>query len=172
MALCHDVIPCPVGDHDLVTATLNLSKPKRQPTIKTFRQLKHYSPNVLCNILLERISTLEKIFKTDNVNDQLDECALVTKEVKRPLASYINDNLRALIHRRNCAQTNLKIDRNNTHLQNVYKKLKQDVRAALHQAKSEYYTKTLEDCRGNSRETWRVLRELVLNAKKKTTAGG
>lgn len=28
LALCHDVILCPVGDHDLITDTLNLSKPK------------------------------------------------------------------------------------------------------------------------------------------------
>ena len=43
----------------------------------------------------------------------------------------------------------------------------EQVWAAFHRAKSEYYSKALEDRRGNGRDTWKVLRELVPDAKKK-----
>ena len=180
LALCNDVIPCPVGDHDLVTVTLNVSKPKRQPTMKTFRQLRNYSSDTLCNLLLTQCHVLDKIFKTDNVNDQvtlfnetflkcLNECApLVTKEVKRPFAPYMTEDLRSLIHRRNCAQSNLKECRDNTDLQDHYKNLKREVKIALHRAKSDHYSINLENCKGNGRETWRIIRELVPDNKKKT----
>ncbi len=180
LALSNDVIPCPIGDHDLITVTLNVSKPKRQPIVKTFRQLKNYSSDVFCNLILLQCHILDKIFNTDNVNDQvtifnetflkcLDECApLVTKEVKRPFAPYMTENIRSLIHRRNCVQRSLSKHRNNVDLQNSYKNLKREVKSALHQAKSEHNIKNLEDSKGNSRETWRIIRELVPDGKKKT----
>ncbi len=70
LAVCHDVIPCPVGDHELITVTLNISKPKSQPTMKTFRQLKNYSPDTLCNLLILQSHERNKIFAADNVDDQ------------------------------------------------------------------------------------------------------
>ena len=91
-----DTTPCPVGDHELISVTTDLRKPKRQPTVKTFRLLKHYSPEKLCNLLLSKRCSLERIFKTDNVDIQVqlftehfinctDICApMVTKEIRRP----------------------------------------------------------------------------------------
>ena len=107
--------------------------------MKTFRQLKNYSPDIFCNLLLSQCHVLEKIFKTDNVNDQvntfnenflkcLDECApQVTKEVRRPFAPYMTKNLRSLIRRRNCALSGLKKNRINVDLQNLYKSLNRKV---------------------------------------------
>lgn len=89
-------------------------------------------------------------------------------EVKRPFAPWITEDLRSLIHRRNCAQNILKEDRNNTDLQISYKDLKREVTAALRRAKCDYYTTTLEDYKGNGRATWKIIRELVPDVKKKT----
>ncbi len=44
LALHHDVVACPIADYDLITVTLDITKPKRQLKLKTFRQLKNYSP--------------------------------------------------------------------------------------------------------------------------------
>lgn len=91
---------------------------------------------------------------------------MITSEVKRPFAPWITADIRSLIHRRNCAQSSLKENRNNTELQTSYKNLKREVKTALHRARSDYYSKNLEDCKGNGRETWRILKELVPDAKK------
>lgn len=97
-----DTTPCPVGDHELISVTIDLHKPKRQPTVITFRQLKHYSPETFCNI---SFSQKEEIFKIDNVNVQvklftdhfmkyLGICAPVTTKVmKRPPAPWIAEDL-------------------------------------------------------------------------------
>ncbi len=48
--LYSDVVPCPVADHDLITITVNLRKPKLKPSmIKTIRQLANHSPDYLCD---------------------------------------------------------------------------------------------------------------------------
>ena len=111
-----DTIPCPVADHELISVTVNLKKPKRLPTVKTFRDLTTYSPETLCTLLRQQSHILNRIFTTDNVDTQvniftntfnncLDKCApLVTKEVKRPFAPWISEHLRALMRERDTAQ--------------------------------------------------------------------
>ena len=134
-----DTMPCPVGDHELISVTVNLKKPKRPPIVKTFRDLSTYSSETLCSLLIQETHVLNNIFTTDNVDTQvniftnvfnncLDKCApLVTRQVRRPFAPWINEHLRALIHERDVAQINLKNDRSNVDLQLKYKKLKKAV---------------------------------------------
>lgn len=123
-----------VADHELITVTVNLKKTKRPPTIKTFRDLTTYSPDLLSCLLKQQSYNLNKIFTTDNVDTQvniftnifnncLDDCApLTTKEVKRPFAPWIDENLRALMHERDTTQKHLKNDRFNVDLQLKFKK--------------------------------------------------
>lgn len=101
-----DTIPCPVADHELITATVNLRKPKRVPTFKTFRDLRSYSSDTFCSLLWQESNELNRIFDTDNVETQadiftkcfmacLDKCApLVTKQVRRPPAPWINESVK------------------------------------------------------------------------------
>lgn len=138
-----DSIPCPVADHELITVTVNLQKPKRAPTLKTFRDLHFYSIERFCNLLRHESYELDKIFLTDNVETQtdifttcfmkcLDKCApLVTSEVKRPSAPWINAPLKELMRERNNVQSRLKNDRHNISLQDEYKSLKKQVKMLL-----------------------------------------
>ena len=71
LALYHDVVACPVADHDLITVSLDIAKPKRQPKIKTFRQQKNYSPDTLCQLLTAEGQMLNEIYNTDNVDTQV-----------------------------------------------------------------------------------------------------
>ena len=66
-----DVIPNIIGDHDLITASINITKPKRLPVIKTFRHLGAYSRDALCNALLSRSNTLNQLLNTDDVDIQV-----------------------------------------------------------------------------------------------------
>ena len=43
-----DVISCPVGDHELLTVTIDVAREKSPPVIRTYRSLKKYSKNVFC----------------------------------------------------------------------------------------------------------------------------
>ncbi len=119
--LQYDVVPCPIADHDLITATVNLKKPPRQaPQVKTSRHLTGYSPIAFCDLLINESYKLTQIFHTDNVDTQvniftdtfnqcLNTCApLVTKVVRRPFAPWINDSIEAAIGHRNEIQRKLK----------------------------------------------------------------
>lgn len=175
LVLEHDVIACPIADHDLLTITLDITKPKRPPVTKTFRETRNYSPELFCNLLLSESNTLDNIYITDNVNTQveilnnvflkcLNFCApLVTKALKRPFTPWFNDELKTLIQEKNNALEAWKKDRSNVNLQNTYKNLKCQVRRSIHYSKSEYYNKKFNNNKGNSKIIWKAIKELIPN---------
>ena len=91
-----DVLPGPIADHELITITIDIKKPKRQPIERTFRSLKNYTPDILCNLILDEKHVLNHILLTDNVDNHvniftsvftkcMDSCApMVTKEIRCP----------------------------------------------------------------------------------------
>ena len=102
-----DVAPQEVGDHDLLSITVDITKPKRLPVLRTFRNLRNYTTDALCFKLLQNTQYFNAIMDTDNVNTQvdiftenfircLDDCApFVTKSIiTRPFAPWMNDNIR------------------------------------------------------------------------------
>ena len=177
LALYHEVIDCPIADHDLISVTLDITKPKRQPEIKTFRRQKNYSPEILCNLLLAENQTLNKIYTTDNVDAQvqlfnevflqcLDLCApVVTQELRRPFAPWITEELKNLIQQKNNALKELKKDRSSINLETIYKNLKRQVRGLIKISKSKYYNDKLNNNSGNYKAIWKTIRELVPNNK-------
>ncbi len=68
--IASEVTPCPIADHDLISATINLHKPKHQPPVVTKRQLRNYSPALFCNTLIRETSSLRPIFDTDDIDVQ------------------------------------------------------------------------------------------------------
>ena len=116
-----DSIPCTVADHELVTATINLKKPKRAPVFKTFRDLRFYSSDTFCDLLRQESTELDKIFATDNVETQVDiftrcftkclnECApLVNREIRRSSAPWINADLQGLMRERNITHMRIRM---------------------------------------------------------------
>ncbi len=67
-----DAVPKIIADHDLITATINITKRKRIPETRTSRHHGSYTPDILCNALLNAAPTLYTIFSTDDVNTQVD----------------------------------------------------------------------------------------------------
>ncbi len=116
------VIPQMIASHDLISVTIEVSKPKRLPVTKTFRQLTNYSKNI-CSLLIDNICRVNYTFLTYYVDNQvhifnevfiqcLDTCApMETKVMKRPPTPSMNDELRHAIKDRNEAQSRLKDDR-------------------------------------------------------------
>ena len=127
------VIPSPVGDHEAIKVSLKLSKPKRLPVLKTFRCLKNYSQEKICNLLMNEVPILNGILSTDNVNIQvpiltnvlnrcIDNCApLQTKEIFRPPAPWITDDIKESRKKRDKLQKDVKQDSDNLMLRDSYK---------------------------------------------------
>lgn len=176
-----DTTPQLVADHDLISVTINLRKPKTQPIIITSRQTSNYSPDILCRLLMMETFNLNNIFVTDDVNLQvtlfndiftkcLDLCApITTKEIKRPYRPWITDDIKTLMVERDTLCRNLKKDRYNAEINNKYRTIKKQIRGRLHHAKSKYYNEKLDKAKGDSASTWRTLKELLPNKKKCTS---
>ena len=65
------VVPQVIADHDLIGIKVNLRKPKREPLMKTFRHLGSYNKDILCELLLTESYSLNRITRTDDVNQQI-----------------------------------------------------------------------------------------------------
>ncbi len=101
-----------IADHDLISITVNVSKPKRLPIIRTFRHLGRYSKESFCFRLLQNMADFNTILNTDDVNMQVDiftqnfidclhDCApFVTKEIKRPFAPCLKHHIRDAMNQR------------------------------------------------------------------------
>lgn len=144
LGLCSDVIPRFIADLDLITTTVNISKPKLSTTLKTFQDLSHYDKDTFCWQLLSEVDNLDEIFYTDNVNEQvntltsvvsksLDSCVpITTKELGRLSAPWMTNEMCEVTKARNKAQNILKADRLNITLQNQYEDLKKRVKKLLY----------------------------------------
>ena len=127
------VLPCQIGDHELISATIDLKKPKCEPKYRTFRSLRNYSQVLLCDNILEETFTLNSILNTDDVNQQvktvttvlgntINNCAPeVTSLIRRPPAPWIDGNVKKIIKERDQIQRLLKEDTLNLNLREEYK---------------------------------------------------
>ena len=167
------VSPSPVADHEMISVIINIRKPKPKSQIITYRCRKHYNANNFCNLLLAESSTLNGILKTDDVHRQvhiftntfnicLNQLApTVTREIKRPFAPWIEDDLKTSIWDKNKLQTTLKNDRSNIILNEQFKQTKKNVEFLLNNAKKEYFHAEFKKSRGNSSATWEVVRDMI-----------
>ncbi len=57
-----------IADHDLISVTVHVTKPKHQPVKRTFRHLGGYGKLKLCSLRLENSQDMNKILITDDVN--------------------------------------------------------------------------------------------------------
>ena len=131
-----EVLPSPLADHETILTSLNIRKPKRKPIFKTFRCLKNYSQDTLCNLLMNKVDALNEILNTDNVSDQvgiltnvftscLDTCApVVRREITRPPAPWMTDNIKETMKVRDKLKSDLKRQSKNIPLRERYKILR------------------------------------------------
>ncbi len=174
-----DVVLQEIVDHDLISITIDVSKPKIQPVIRNFRHLAQYS-NETCLRLLQNIQDFNRILNIDDVNTQVDiftnnfidclnDCApFVTKEIKRPIAPWMNDHMQEAMNQRDNTRKNLKYDRLNLTLLEQYKRVKTRVTSLFAEVKAKHYHNELEESRSNMSKTWKTIKEIVPNSKNNT----
>lgn len=180
MIASSNVFPSSIADHEHISVTINVRKPKKIPELRTFRSRKDYSQNIFCQLLLSEDQALNNILDTDNVSLQvdvlsnvftkcLDRCApVVTKEITRPPAPWIDRNLKKLITDKNKLQIDLKNDRSNQDLELKFKQSKIVVRNRVENAKSSHFKQKFIDGKGNSTAMWRTVDEMLPGFKNST----
>lgn len=175
MVIHSDVIPSIVADHEAITVSLNLRKPKRLPILKTFRCLKNYSQEKICNSLMNEVCTLNGILNTDNVHKQaeiltsvlnkcVDSCApLVTREIFRPPAPWISDDIKENMKERDYLQMEIKKDRNNIILREKHKEQKKKVKSLMDTGRKQHNKEELKKNKNNFSASWKIVKGLLYN---------
>ena len=174
-----DISPCPVADHEQITAAINIEKPKRELTYKTFRSLKNYNSNNLCNnILTDYSDILSCILQTDDINKQVDiftkalngsveKCApKITAQVTRPPAPWINEEIKDMLRERDKLQKLLKSNRNNEAISNNFKQKRKQVKYVMAKSKAQYFKNKFQECGKNSAKKWNAIKGLLPDKKK------
>ncbi len=67
-----DITASFIADHDLITTTIDISKPKRAVTMRTLRHIGAYSKDALCKAILDHKPELINIYHTDDIDIQLN----------------------------------------------------------------------------------------------------
>ncbi len=104
-------MPQAVSDHDLISGTASIKKPKQLPHTRTFRHLASYNKD-LCVTVNARKYTFNQLLETDDINVQIGTLndiffylnsfvPIVTKEVTRPSTQWFNNDLSVAIQKRN-----------------------------------------------------------------------
>ncbi len=60
----YDVVPQENTIHNLISIVVDVSKPKRQPIIRTLRHLGNYSNDTFCSSLIQSIHCVNRIILT------------------------------------------------------------------------------------------------------------
>ena len=127
---------------------------------------------MLCNLLLDRISTLNEILNTDEVNSQteifnevfisaLDICApFTTKIVRRPYAPWITEELREKIREKNDMLKILKLNRLDETLNNEFKQKKRHTSFLTHKAKANHNKVKIMNSKSD-KERWNIINQCV-----------
>ena len=168
-----DVLPGPIADHELITITIDIKKPKRQLIQRTFRSMKNYTADIFCNLILNETHILDLILHTDDVDNQvniftsvftkcMNSCApMVSKVIRRPNAPWITDSIKENMKERDELQKILKNNRNNVELQRQHKTLKHQVNNSLQLAVERYYRDKFNDCNFNMTKTWKIVESMT-----------
>ena len=157
----------------MVSTLINIRKPKKEVEVRTYRCRKNYSPNIFCNLLLNEITTLNAILATDDINEQVDiftvtfnSCLdeyspVITKELSRPFAPWIDQGLNSIIKEKNQLQLKLKQDRSNMALDIQFKHSKKNVEKLISNSKRDHFKDKFHKSIGNSGATWKVVEEMI-----------
>ena len=167
-----EVEACHVSDHELISLTVDISKPKHEKEIKTFRSKQNYSQEIFCNTLLDNIDRFNEILRTDDVNIQqdifttnfmssLDSCApIVTKTITRPPAPWLTDDIRNEMAYRNRLKERLHFEYNEI-TEALYKLSKKRVKRMIRIAKSNFHRNRFINERNSKKNIWNIVNEVI-----------
>ena len=168
-----EVSPSPIADHESISVSLNIKKPKRVPIVKTYRCLKNYSIEIICEHLMNETGNLNNILKTDDVSKQvnifdnvmqkfIDICApLVTGEISRPPAPWITQDIKEMMKERDNLQMRTKTDLYNTLLRENYKEQKKKVNSLIRESRKEYFREEFRKNKNDITASWKIAKKVI-----------
>ena len=166
------------SDHDLIFGIRKISsKLNREPKIVRSRQLKHYNKNefmlslkqVDWKVILKGgdINTMSTKFEDQFIAILDKHAPLRERKVKNSYALYIYHELRHKMFLRDLHKKRFNKSRNPDDWAR-FKKLRNEINSKRMKKKTEYFSKKLQENRGDVKGTWRVL-NMALGKKSKTT---
>ena len=167
------VIPCGISDHDIVymVRKTKLPKVKLQPKTLTTRNFKNFDlvqfraevDNIPFDTIRDVSSDVNELWQTwlDVFLAILNKHSpTVTLKIRGKTAPYMTSEIRKMIRQRDF----LKAKANKTgskYLWQAYQQLRNKVGCRLRKSKQEYFTRKIEDSRGNLKSTWKILRQVT-----------
>ena len=166
------------SDHDLIFGIRKISsKLNREPKIVRSRQLKHYNKNefmlslkqVDWKVILEGedINTMSTKFEDQFIAILDKHAPLRERKVKNSYAPYIDHELRHKMFIRDLHKKRFNKSRNPDDWAR-FKKLRNEINSMRMKKKTEYFSKKLQENKGDVKGTWKVL-NMALGKKSKTT---
>ncbi|CAF4140786.1 unnamed protein product [Rotaria magnacalcarata] len=165
--------PCSIADHNIITAFINVKKPRRDPITCTYRSMKTYTQERFCSLLTENITALNNISQTDSVDEQvliftnifqscLDKCSpIVTNTFKRPPAPWLTDEIRSKINERDSLLCKSRQNVSDITAHNTYKNSKKEVIRLVKSAKRQFFRSKLNDKKNDPKATWKIVNEII-----------
>ena len=175
--LVHDprVIKCNISDHDLVAASIDVKRVRRQAETITIRPTRGVNYDALCLDLLQadwsQVNQAETVIEKWNAwyevwQPQIDKhMPLRTIRIRHPPSPWLNNNdqLRECMTRRDQAREVRDRDRKDNEKEQTYRECRNAVKKDLYKASSEYFANCI---RNNSSKTWIDIRKYFLASKK------
>ena len=168
-----------IADHNEISCKINVKKSRAKVRKVTARCHKNYNPEVFQSEILKMSSTLDMIFHTNNVDNQveiftkcfleaLNKCAPIrTMKTKRVSNKWMTEELKKEMQIKNDLQKELK-NKNLTFKKcKHYKNLNKKIRSLIGKAKRKYFHDELVNARKNPKETWNIINKVLPRKKEK-----
>ena len=173
MVLDSGVIPCGISDHDAIYITKNMRRPKLKFQTKTItvRNFKKFNLNEFLKELDSLPFNQIRLVSNDANKmwlmwknlflSALDKHApIISMRLRDNKAPYITSELKSLIRQRDY----LKAKANKTGSKYFYQaflNIRNQAKRLLHKLRKSYYSQKNEECKGDMKATWKVLKHAI-----------
>ena len=119
-------------------------------------------------VFCEQITSMTRFpFSLKLFTKCLDSCApFVTKEIKRPYAPWIDEQIKDAIKNRNKLHNEFKLNRQDPIAESNYRREKKRVKTMIANSKRKYFKEQFSKCKGNIRGTLNVIKKIIPENKK------
>ena len=165
------VVPVTLSDHFLVFCIIKVGvSNKAQPRILEYRSYKTFDLNKFNSDL--RNVPWHIIENENDVDDALciwnklfsevadDHAPIKRRRVKGLPIPWMNSKISEMMCKRDQLHRKA-LKSNSTQLWNTYRKLRNTVNSLVRSAKSKYYCDMIEEAKGNSKNVWKVIKEVT-----------
>ena len=173
MVLDSGVIPCVISDHDAIYITKNMRRPKlkfqtKTITVRNFKKFNlneflkelHSLPFNQIRLVSNDANKMWLMWKNLFLSALNKHAPITSMRLRDNKAPYITSELKSLIRQRDY----LKAKANKTGSKYFYRafvNVRNQAKGLLHKLRKSYYSQKVEECKGDMKATWKVLKHAI-----------